>query len=36
GNSQPVRITFERELADSEDAHQMLIAMVKQARTSAK
>ncbi|MEM6447528.1 MAG: DUF2470 domain-containing protein [Cyanobacteria bacterium P01_D01_bin.123] len=36
GEAQPVRITFERELADSEDAHQMLIAMVRQARTSAK
>lgn len=35
GESQPVRIAFERELADSEDAHQMLIAMVKQARASA-
>ncbi|MEO0803422.1 MAG: DUF2470 domain-containing protein [Cyanobacteria bacterium J06642_2] len=36
GEAQPVRITFERELADSEDAHQMLIVMVRQARTSAK
>ncbi len=31
----PVRIVFERQLADSEDAHQVLIAMVKQARQQA-
>ncbi|MEO0854546.1 MAG: DUF2470 domain-containing protein [Cyanobacteria bacterium J06648_11] len=36
GASHPVRIAFERELTDSEDAHQMLIAMVKQARTGGK
>jgi putative heme iron utilization protein len=29
---QPVRITFDHELTDSEDAHQTLIAMVRQAR----
>lgn len=28
----PVRILFDHELQDSEDAHQTLIAMVKQAR----
>ncbi|MBW4661096.1 MAG: DUF2470 domain-containing protein [Drouetiella hepatica Uher 2000/2452] len=28
----PVRIAFDHELADSEDAHQTLIGMVKQAR----
>lgn len=28
----PVRITFDHVLQDSEDAHQTLIAMVKQAR----
>ncbi|MBE9050972.1 DUF2470 domain-containing protein [Nostocales cyanobacterium LEGE 11386] len=32
----PVRIQFERTLADAEDAHQTLIAMVKQARVQAK
>lgn len=30
--SLPVRVTFDHALADSEDAHQTLIAMVKQAR----
>jgi putative heme iron utilization protein len=30
-----VRIAFERSLTDSEDAHQMLIGMVKQARSQA-
>ncbi|NEP55341.1 MAG: DUF2470 domain-containing protein [Moorea sp. SIO3C2] len=29
---QTVRITFDHELKDSEDAHQTLISMVKQAR----
>lgn len=29
----PLRIKFDRVLTDSEDAHQTLIAMVKQART---
>ena len=32
GAATPVRVTFERELQDSEDAHQTLIAMVRQAR----
>lgn len=35
GEAVPVRIPFERQLTDSEDAHQMLIAMVKQARQQA-
>jgi putative heme iron utilization protein len=30
--TKPVRITFDHELHDSEDAHQTLIAMVKEAR----
>ncbi|ALF54621.1 heme iron utilization protein [Nostoc piscinale CENA21] len=30
--SMPVRIKFDHTLADAEDAHQTLIAMVKQAR----
>ncbi|AFY79942.1 DUF2470 domain-containing protein [Oscillatoria acuminata] len=30
--SLPVRVTFDHALADSEDAHHTLIAMVKQAR----
>ncbi len=34
GNIQPVRISFDHELTDSEDAHHTLIAMVKQARSS--
>jgi putative heme iron utilization protein len=32
GTATPVRIVFDHELKDSEDAHQTLIAMVKQAR----
>jgi putative heme iron utilization protein len=32
--TEPVRILFDHELKDSEDAHQTLIAMVKQARTA--
>ncbi|YAF94642.1 MAG: DUF2470 domain-containing protein [Nodularia sp. CChRGM 3473] len=32
----PVRIQFDRTLADAEDAHQTLIAMVKRARVQAK
>ncbi|MEH1874912.1 DUF2470 domain-containing protein [Nostoc sp.] len=32
----PVRIQFDHVLADAEDAHQTLIAMVKQARLKAK
>jgi putative heme iron utilization protein len=30
--TKPVRIAFDHELQDSEDAHQTLIAMVKEAR----
>ncbi|WP_448570884.1 DUF2470 domain-containing protein [Trichothermofontia sp.] len=33
GSTQPVRILFDHRLQDSEDAHQTLIAMVRQART---
>ncbi|MEH2325702.1 MAG: DUF2470 domain-containing protein [Nostoc sp.] len=36
GEAVPVRIDFDRVLADAEDAHQTLIAMVKQARLKAK
>ena len=36
GNSQTIRIEFEQPLKDSEDAHQVLIAMAKQARSVAK
>ncbi|MEH2349689.1 MAG: DUF2470 domain-containing protein [Nostoc sp.] len=36
GEAVPVRIQFDRVLADAEDAHQTLIAMVKQARMKAK
>ncbi|MBD2447227.1 DUF2470 domain-containing protein [Nostoc sp. FACHB-152] len=36
GEPQPVRITFDHVLADAEDAHHTLIAMVKQARVQAK
>jgi putative heme iron utilization protein len=32
GKNLPVRVEFEHTLQDSEDAHQTLIAMVKQAR----
>ncbi len=32
GEKLPIRIEFEQNLQDSEDAHQTLIAMVKQAR----
>jgi putative heme iron utilization protein len=32
GTQQQIRIAFERELIDSEDAHQMLIKMVREAR----
>jgi putative heme iron utilization protein len=35
GQSQPVKIAFDRELTDSEDAHQMLITMVREARSKA-
>lgn len=30
----PIRIAFDHELKDSEDAHQTLITMVRQARTA--
>ncbi|WP_309738217.1 DUF2470 domain-containing protein [Chamaesiphon sp. OTE_8_metabat_110] len=33
GETVNLRIPFDRELTDSEDAHQTLIAMIKQART---
>ncbi|MCM1982767.1 DUF2470 domain-containing protein [Lyngbya confervoides] len=33
--AQTIRIPFERPLADSEEAHQVLIAMVKQARAAS-
>jgi putative heme iron utilization protein len=33
GETVQLRIPFDRELQDSEDAHQTLIAMIKQART---
>jgi putative heme iron utilization protein len=33
GTPQTVRVPFDHSLQDSEDAHQTLIAMVKQART---
>ncbi|MBD2435304.1 DUF2470 domain-containing protein [Nostoc sp. FACHB-110] len=36
GESQPVRVVFDHILKDSEDAHQTLIAMVRQARTKAQ
>ena len=36
GENVPVRIQFDRTLADAEDAHQTLIAMVKQARVKAQ
>jgi len=36
GNETPIRITFDHTLQDSEDAHQTLIAMVKQARQAGK
>lgn len=32
----PIRILFDHVLADAEDAHQTLIAMVKQARVQTK
>jgi putative heme iron utilization protein len=32
GSATPIRISFDHTLADSEDAHQTLIAMVRQAR----
>ncbi len=36
GEVVPVRIQFDHVLADAEDAHQTLIAMVRQVRTKAK
>ncbi len=36
GSNTSVRIPFDHVLQDSEDAHQTLIAMVKQARQQAK
>jgi putative heme iron utilization protein len=33
GEPQQIRIAFDRELTDSEDAHQMLIKMVREARS---
>jgi putative heme iron utilization protein len=36
GKDVPVRINFDHELKDSEDAHHTLIAMVKQARVKPK
>ncbi|MBG1260092.1 DUF2470 domain-containing protein [Nostoc commune] len=36
GEVVPVRIQFDHVLADAEDAHQTLIAMLKQARVKAK
>lgn len=35
GHETPIRITFDHVLQDSEDAHQTLIAMVKQARQAS-
>jgi putative heme iron utilization protein len=35
GEDTALRIPFERQLTDSEDAHQTLIGMVRQARTQA-
>jgi putative heme iron utilization protein len=32
GNTVSIRIPFDRELTDSEDAHQVLISMIKAAR----
>jgi putative heme iron utilization protein len=34
GAETPVRITFDHILQDSEDAHQTLIAMIRQARST--
>lgn len=36
GETMPVRIQFDHVLADAEDAHQTLIAMLKQTRVKAK
>jgi putative heme iron utilization protein len=36
GQTVPVRVQFDHVLADAEDAHQTLIAMVRQARVQPK
>ena len=36
GTATPLRVEFDHELQDSEDAHQTLIAMVRQARVQAQ
>ncbi|MBE9242306.1 DUF2470 domain-containing protein [Synechocystis salina] len=36
GGAKTIRIEFEQPLKDSEDAHQVLIAMAKQARSAGK
>jgi putative heme iron utilization protein len=36
GESQTIRIEFDQPLKDSEDAHQVLIAMAKQARSKSR
>jgi len=36
GEAVPIRIQFDHVLSDAEDAHQTLIAMVKQVRLQAK
>lgn len=36
GESQTIRIEFDQPLKDSEDAHQVLIAMAKQARSKPR
>jgi len=35
GTATPVRVEFERELADAKDAHHVLVEMLKQARSQA-
>jgi putative heme iron utilization protein len=35
GTTQKIRVVFDRELADSEDAHQMLIQMARSGRKPA-
>ena len=34
GEEQPVRVTFEKPLADAKEAHVVLVEMLKKARTS--
>lgn len=36
GETVPVRVSFDRPLADAEDAHHTLVAMLKQARSGSK